>query len=210
MSQKKTRIAKYTLPIFLERAKEIHGDKYDYNLILESHIKNKSSRITIICKTCDYKREISISSHITRQNSCPSCIGLIPWTYERFSERVEFLYPGKYRCSKIADMDIKNNRSEVDIICKKCDYQWRTSITNFVTSKGNCKSCINKLPWTLESFVSKATVIHNNMFDYSKITVDHIAGEKSKVPIICKICNYEWEVQIAINANRAMIKYLGR
>lgn len=50
----KKRINKYTLSVFLERAKEVHGDKYDYSLVREEHIKISRSKVPVICKLCNH------------------------------------------------------------------------------------------------------------------------------------------------------------
>lgn len=53
-------------------------------------------------------------------------------------------------------------------------------------------NCVKVAPWTLESFIIRAKEIHRNKYDYSKIISEHIRGTQSKVPVICKICSYEW------------------
>lgn len=38
-----TRIGKYTFEIFMQRAREIHGIKYNYSKVTREHIKGKTS-----------------------------------------------------------------------------------------------------------------------------------------------------------------------
>jgi hypothetical protein len=47
-------IRKYTLPIFLERAKAINGEKFDYSQITEQHINNANSHVPIKCNLYKY------------------------------------------------------------------------------------------------------------------------------------------------------------
>src|ERR1700749_1197793 len=47
-------IKRYTLSIFLERARAIHGDKYNYDNIKEDDIRGVRSEIVIVCNHCSY------------------------------------------------------------------------------------------------------------------------------------------------------------
>ena len=55
---------------FLERAKEKHGDKYDYSLV--GDIKNNRTKIKIKCNTCGFIFEQKINNHLNGQG-CPKC-----------------------------------------------------------------------------------------------------------------------------------------
>lgn len=45
-------IRRYTLQIFLERAKIVHGSKYNYSGVTSSYIRNKYSKVPVVCNTC--------------------------------------------------------------------------------------------------------------------------------------------------------------
>lgn len=76
--------ALWTFDRFILKAKEVHGDKYDYSEIIPDDIQGVKSHIMIICKTCNHKWSPSIGNHINSSNGCPSCAGNITWTLERF------------------------------------------------------------------------------------------------------------------------------
>lgn len=59
---------KVTTEIFIEKAKVIHGDKYDYGL---TEYKNASTKVKIICPTHGVFEQQSIA-HLTGQG-CPEC-----------------------------------------------------------------------------------------------------------------------------------------
>lgn len=67
------RIAKYTLAIFLDRAIDVHGAKYDYSQITEHHINGVKSKIPVRCNVCQYDWSPSISDHIYHKRGCPVC-----------------------------------------------------------------------------------------------------------------------------------------
>jgi len=45
-------IRKYTLDIFLERAREVYGTKFDYSQITEQDIRDCKSHVSIKCHIC--------------------------------------------------------------------------------------------------------------------------------------------------------------
>lgn len=81
------RIGKWTLPLFLERAREIHGDKYDYSQITSEHIRGQKSYIPIRCIRCSYRWSPTIDGHINGRTECVNCKGKALWTLERFLAR---------------------------------------------------------------------------------------------------------------------------
>jgi predicted nucleic acid binding AN1-type Zn finger protein len=50
---KKTKRSKWTLEDFLQQARLIHPDKYDYSLVTRENIKGYNSYIPVRCLTCD-------------------------------------------------------------------------------------------------------------------------------------------------------------
>jgi len=50
--------------------------------------------------------------------------------------------------------------------------------------------------WTLERFLEKSAEIHGEKYDYSAIVREDIKGYRSKVPLTCKACFYEWSPSI--------------
>ena len=69
---------------FIEKARAIHGDKYDYSL---SEYKNQATKIAIVCKIHGifYQKP---NLHLSSKCGCPECgIGKGMWTYSAW-ERV--------------------------------------------------------------------------------------------------------------------------
>ena len=50
--------------------------------------------------------------------------------------------------------------------------------------------------WNYNIFVAESKLIHGDKYDYSLIKEEHIQGNKSKVPVICKDCYDVWWVII--------------
>lgn len=60
---------KFTTPKFIKKAKEIHGEKYDYSSIKETSIKNVM--LNLLCKACNETFRASYTSHVVKKIGCP-------------------------------------------------------------------------------------------------------------------------------------------
>lgn len=55
---------------FIKRARKIHGDMYDYNLV---KYKSMHDKVKIICKKCGNVFLQTPNNHINQHNGCPEC-----------------------------------------------------------------------------------------------------------------------------------------
>ncbi|CAH6419381.1 Hypothetical protein HVR_LOCUS586 [uncultured virus] len=118
------------------------------------------------------------------------------YTLEIFIQRATEIHGNNYDYSQITSEDIQGIKCLIPVTCRICGYFWKPSISNHIHSKRKCPSCMKQAPWTLERFLQQANVIHGNKYDYSQITIDHIKGYRSKLPITCKQCGYFWNPTI--------------
>lgn len=177
--------------VFVRRAKKIHGDKYDYSKINPSDVTGINSRVSIICNTCKYEWDPTVSNHIHGRYDCPDCQGKVPWDYERFIKIATLKFGGLCNYSKVVSSDILNKDSKIIVICRICDYEWYPTIHNHIRS-GSCPSCSGHAPITYERLIESLTSNYGEKCDYSKIKHSDIFKSKSKIDVICKICAYEW------------------
>lgn len=77
-------IRKYTLENFLERARQIHRNSYDYSLVTSDHIQSSKSKVAIRCNTCYYIWTPTINNHFSHATRCPNCTHNVKYTLERF------------------------------------------------------------------------------------------------------------------------------
>ena len=68
--REKFREAKGKGDVFVQRAKEIHGEKYDYSEFV--YVNNKTKG-TIICKLCSNEWETRPDTHLHNKSGCPIC-----------------------------------------------------------------------------------------------------------------------------------------
>lgn len=181
---------KLSLEDFIKRAKEIHGNKYDYSKV---KYKNMNTDVQIICKIHNYEFPQKPSKHLIGHN-CPICAienGKIPTklTLEEFVERAKIVHKNKYDYSKV---DYVNNRTNVIITCNDHDepYYFPQTPTNHLRGCG-CPKCGGKLKLTLEEFIQRANKIHGQgRYDYSKVEYVNINTE---IIIICPNHNEPYE-----------------
>lgn len=121
------------------------------------------------------------------------------YTLEIVILRAYLVHGNKYNYNLITLEHIHNKLSKIPIICNTCDYQWNSSIYNHINRGHGCLECANQVPWSLERFIRKGTEIHGDKYDYHQITPEHIKGYKSKVPIICRLCNNNWNQRISVH-----------
>ena len=168
-----------TKEIFIERAKQIHSNKYDYS---EVEYINANTKVRIICPIHGEFFQTP-SEHTNMKRGCPKCSHQsYPNTSEIFIEKAKSIYGDKYTYDKV---NYKNNKTPVTITCPDHgDFNVRPD--NFLHNHG-CPKCgiLMKpqcVPWTKEKFIEKARSIYGDKYTYDK--VNYINSEV-KVIITC-------------------------
>ena len=168
---------------FIEKAKQIHGDKYDYS---KSTYETSEKKLCIICpKHGEFWQTPYVHNNL--KCGCPVCgqervNDSKRLTKEDFIKKAKKIHGDKYDYSKVKYV---NNRTEVCIICPEHGEFWQKP---YVHLKGNgCHKCSLDKKRSLfsdgrEKFIEKAKKVHNNKYDYSK--VDYV-NAKTEVCIIC-------------------------
>ena len=96
---------------FVRKAKEKHGDRYDYSKV--AYI-NASTCVEIICR--EHGSFMQKPSLHLMGSGCPICGGSKRLTLEEFIEKSRRVHGSKYDYSKV---DYVNNSTEVTIVCPK-------------------------------------------------------------------------------------------
>lgn len=163
--------AKLDINSFITKAKQVHGDIYDYSL---SVYEGSTKHILIICPVHGsfYKTP---SKHLLGQG-CPECSKENKKdTLENFILKANKVHNNFYDYSKSVYTKSKDN---INIICKNHG-EFSIIASNHLQGQG-CPSCNNKL----ENFIKNSCKIHNNFYNYSKV---EYKNNSTKVCIICPI-----------------------
>ena len=158
---------------FIEKAKNIHGNKYDYSKVV---YKGCDVKVIIICPIHG-EFEQTPSKHINSKHGCPKCGGSLKLSTEEFIKRAKEIHRDKYDYSKV---NYVNNSTKVCVICKEHGEFWQMPNKHLI-GRG-CPKCGGTKKLTKEEFIKRAIEIHGNKYDYSKVEYKNI---DEKVCIIC-------------------------
>ena len=175
------------LTTFISKAKQIHGDKYDY-----SKVKYINSR-TEICIICPEHGEFwqTPHNHLKGQN-CPLCAKEKRKTKELYNNQQKFIELSKQKFGNKFDyskVNYENNRNKVTLICSK---HGEISVIPYehLSSQFGCKQCAvesvgkERINTYAHHFFHKANIIHNNKYNYDNSVYN---GISQSIVINCPI-----------------------
>lgn len=164
-----------TTEIFIDRARKIHGDFFDYS---EVNYKNAYSSITVICPVHGPFQQRA-GAHLRGQGCFKCAVDAKSLTTEKFIKKAREVHVNKYDYSKV---NYKNNHAKVPIICP-VHGPFQQYPINHLRGHG-CKSCVGLERLTTKEFINRAQKVHGHKFDYSKTI--YINAE-TNVIIICPV-----------------------
>ena len=136
---------------FLEKAKIVHGNKYDYSLI---EYKNNYTKIKIICPIHGIFEQVPYA-HTSNKSGCPKC-GLEKsskkqrMSYEKFINKAKIVHGDKYDYRFVKYL---GNKDKVCILCKLHGEFWQ-SPNNHLKGCG-CPKCSNNDRISSNEYINK-------------------------------------------------------
>lgn len=169
---------------FIEKAKNKHGDKYDYSKV---EYINSTTKVCIICK--EHGEFWQTPQGHVRGQRCPKCANIKRGDTFRsdgdtFIKRATVLHDGKYIYDKDSYI---NAMTKVPILCLKHGTFWMTPM-NHLLGQG-CPKC-NGRGLNTEEVIELFKEKHGNIYDYSKVVFTKM---HEKVCIICKEHGEFWQ-----------------
>ena len=156
---------------FINKAKVVHGNKYDYS---KSIYKNTRTKIKIICKNHGEFEQLS-SKHLNNQG-CAKCARNYKTITDFINEATQ-LHGDKYDYSKVKYI---NSQTNVIIMCK-IHGEFEQRAFNHLIGQG-CGKCAGRQRQNID-FVNDAIKVHGDKYDYSKSIY---TKAQENVIIICK------------------------
>ena len=176
---------------FIEKGREIHGNKYDYSKV---KYKNTTTKVCIICPEHGEFWQTP-KAHILYGYGCSKCgrkkcADKTSLTTEQFIAKAKRIHADKYDYSKV---EYFNAYTKICIICPEHGEFWQTPHDHL--NGAGCPKCGNikkkeARQLTTEEFKEKAKKIHGNKYDYSKT---NYISTKEKVCIICPEHGEFWQ-----------------
>ena len=158
---------------FIQKSKEIHGDRYDYS---RTNFTKVTNPVTITCPLHgDFTQKQAI--YHLQGNGCPKCGKKS--TTEEFIESAKKIHGDKYDYSKVK-YDLA--KKPVIIVCP-IHGEFKQTPLNHLKGAG-CKKCSGTSRSSTDEFIDNAKKIHGDKYDYSKV---YYVNNKTKVKIICPI-----------------------
>lgn len=170
---------------FTKRAREVHGDKYDYS---KTVYKTAKSKVVIVCPVHGEFTQIA-GHHILDGSGCPKC-GRVPVGNKLRNDSSDIIkkfvkiHGDTYDYSKV---EYVNYKTPVKIVCPEHGV-FLQSPSNHLKGQG-CPECSKLISAAKRNkgpeFIERAKEIHGDKYDYS--FVDYMTCE-DKVEIICNTC----------------------
>ena len=180
--------AKLTQEKFLEKARAVHGDRYDYSKVVYTH---SMKPVTIICKKHGEFQQPAYS-HI-RGDGCRKC-GYEEAGEKRSNGMDEFLRRAKEKFGNKFDYSKVLMVKQADIVTITCPKHgdFVSSAYNFIVSEHGCQECAKDAigAWstklktkTQEEAIADFVKVHGDEYDYTKTIYK---GSSNFVTITCK------------------------
>ena len=167
-----------TIEEFINKSKNIHGNRYDYS---NTEYINSTTKVNIICK--EHGEFLQSPSVHKMGMGCQKCGNNYRPDTKEFIENAIKIHGNIYDYSKVKYI---NNTTPITIICKIHGEFEQTPDCHL---RGyNCMKCRNEYirkikRKTTNDFIHDSNQIHGDKYEYSK--VDYIDSD-TKVIIICK------------------------
>jgi hypothetical protein len=165
---------KITTPEFIERAKSVHGNKYDYSKV---DYKGATNKVEIICPI--HGEFLQTAYEHAKGSGCPNCAGNIKKTTPEFIKNAIKIHGDKFDYSKVK---YKNANTPIKIICP-IHGEFSQEPTNHLSGKG-CPKCGGTGKLNKQEFIKKSKEIHGDKYDYSKVDYKNT---RDKIRIICPL-----------------------
>lgn len=191
-------MAKLTTEEFIKKAREVHGDKYDYSKV---EYVNNQTKVCIICK--DHGEFWQAPYTHLNGHGCPKCAYKGDrqrhiYSQEEIIEKIRSLFGERYSFEKVK---YKAMKVPIILVCHEKDENgvehgdFSMRPVNIFSSHQECPKCskenrikLQRKP--VEKFIEEAKKVHGGLYEYHK--VDYVNG-KTKVCIVCPIHGDYWQ-----------------
>src|ERR1035437_2437045 len=165
---------KLTTKTFIDKAKSVHGDKYDYSLV---DYVNSRTHIKMICKEHGVFEQTA-GGHLNGYNCVKCSKDKKTKTTDDFIIDAKSIHVDRYDYSSVKY--VKSNIN-VNIRCYKHGFFEQTPSSNLKGS--GCSKCdIENRTKSKDIFINEAKLIHGDKYDYSLV---NYINSQSKIKILC-------------------------
>jgi len=162
---------------FIEKAKSVHGDRYDYTRVI--YLSSKSKVIITCVEHGDYQQQPT--SHLMGYG-CARCAGVLPPTTEEFIQEAKNVHGDTYDYSKV---EYENRQTKVKIYCRTHG-QFLQSPAEHIMGYG-CQKCGHEYnpderQALICKFLERCEILYKGKYLYHKMVY---TSRMSKINIVC-------------------------
>lgn len=180
----------WTQEKFINKAKEIHKEIYNYDKVI---FIDTTCKVIIICPEHGSFQQTP-SKHLSGQK-CPKCASNFKSSTESFIEKAINIHGNKFTYNKVRYV---GNHKKVLITCPTHgDFLQTPANHTHKTKPQGCPKCSGRFPIDTTDFISRANERHNFLYDYSKT---NYIGMTSPVIILCPY-HGQFEQQASVHLN---------
>ena len=189
---------KLTTEEFIEKAKKLHGDKYDYS---KAEYINAKTKVCIICP--EHGDFWQVPDKHLHGHGCPMCHPFSHKNTDWFVNESRKIHGNRYDYSLTEYTGALN---KVRIICPTHGVFGQTA-NNHLHGQG-CPKCHKmKKQKNLDDFITEAKNIHRDKYDYSKV---EYRGAHTRVCIVCPEHGEFWQTPANHLSGKGCRKCYGR
>lgn len=181
--------AKSTTEDFIRKAREVHGDKFDYSLV---EYVRATDKVNIICPIHGVFEQTP-NGHLSMGQGCPKCareyIGSLKRkeTLQKFENKIKE-FGGDYQYEYPTNGDL-HAHSYIKVVCPTHG-ESNKSVSDFYKSNTPCRKCSMDIitqsrTWTPEIFLEKARAKFGDKFKYHFSTEEPF-NSYTRINIECK------------------------
>lgn len=170
---------------FINEARKIHGDKYDYSKAVYTNNKTK------VCIICPIHGEFyqTPKNHITNKQGCPQCGKEYAQTWRKgnfkhFLENVHAKFGDTFSYPSIEN-EFENTKNKITIKCNKCGNVFiKIAADHLSSDKGGCKQCFKN---SFKQYLAYEDLLKYNVLN---LNIEPYEGEREyreKCTVICPI-----------------------
>lgn len=164
---------------FINKAKERHGDKFDFSLV---HYVDDDTPVKIKCNKCGTIFE-ALPKNVKKYNDiCKNCVN--KKNKDNYFDAVKLKFGAMFDFT-VAESEFTGLNSYINVKCNKCGEFFKVRAGNFLYSTKGCPKCTNIRHRTTEDFIKVATEKFGDKFDYSEV---NYKNQYTPVKIYCKEC----------------------
>lgn len=193
-------MAKVDFEEFLRRAREIHGDRYDYSESESKYTTFKGDKISIICREHGVFMQTP-ANHAYRGAGCRICSGNNPVNFQEFLRRARESHGDRYDYSQAEAHYTTWTGAKIPIVCKEHGvFEQRPS---YHTRRGQgCPTCAGSELVDFQEFLKRVEEVHSDEYRYEEAEEHYTGFKGAKIPVLCLKHGYRFWIRPSHHVSR--------